>query len=162
MDYRISPTVSSDLKQIRKMNEMALPAVSSILMEDFQHFLVIADYFRSMFIKDNLIGYLIALRPDRDYHSVNYKYFEENFPSFVYVDRIVISPSYQGLGLGKAFYNDLINFSKNHSPIITCEVNIFPPNEGSMAFHRGYGFKQVDTQLSEGGKKEVSLMVLEL
>ena len=66
MDYRISPTVSSDLKQIREMNEMALPAVSSILMEDFQHFLVIADYFRSIFIKDNLIGYLIALRPDRD------------------------------------------------------------------------------------------------
>ena len=162
MDYRISPTVSSDLKQIREMNEMALPAVSSILMEDFQHFLVISDYFRSMFIKDNLIGYLIALCPDRDYHSVNYKYFEANFPSFVYVDRIVIDPSYQGLGLGKAFYNDLVNFSKNHSPIITCEVNIFPPNEGSMAFHRRYGFKQVDTQLSEGGKKEVSLMVLEL
>ncbi len=162
MEYVISPTVSSDLEQIRKMNEAALPAVNSIPIEEFHHFLKVADYFKSLFIGDNLVGYLIALQPGRDYNSVNYKFFESNYGSFVYVDRVVIDANFHGLGFGKAFYNDLVQFTKTRAPIITCEVNINPPNEGSMAFHRGFGFKQVDTQLSEGGTKEVSLMVLEL
>ncbi len=80
----------------------------------------------------------------------------------MYVDRIVIDSNYQGMGLGKLFYDDLSQFTRGRAPIITCEVNIHPPNQKSMAFHKHYGFKQVDTQLSEGGSKEVSLMVLDL
>lgn len=162
MEYDITPTVSSDLTTIREMNENALPAVNSIPIEDFHHFLDVADYFKSMFVGDIVAGYLIALQPGRDYHSVNYKYFEAHYDAFVYVDRIVIAPQYHGMGLGKAFYKDLSDFTRGKAPVITCEVNIKPPNEGSMAFHKRYGFRQVDTQLSEGGAKEVSLMVLDL
>ena len=162
MEYGISSTVSSDLSRIRELNEMALPAVNSIPIEDFNHFLDVADYFKSIFIADKLVGYLIALQPKRDYDSVNYKYFEANYDSFMYVDRIVIDSNYQGMGLGKLFYDDLSQFTRGRAPIITCEVNIHPPNQKSIAFHKHYGFKQVDTQLSEGGVKEVSLMVLDL
>ena len=79
MEYGISSTVSSDLSRIRELNEMALPAVNSIPIEDFNHFLDVADYFKSIFIADKLVGYLIALQPKRDYDSVNYKYFEANY-----------------------------------------------------------------------------------
>jgi predicted GNAT superfamily acetyltransferase len=37
-------------------------------------------------------------------------------------------------------------------------VNTRPKNEGSMIFHKQYGFNQVGTQTTENGKKEVSLM----
>ena len=77
MEYGISSTVSSDLPRIRELNEMALPAVNSIPIEDFNHFLDVADYFKSIFIANKLVGYLIALQPKRDYDSVNYKYFED-------------------------------------------------------------------------------------
>jgi predicted GNAT superfamily acetyltransferase len=105
---------------------------------------------------------LIALTPGKDYNSVNYKWFENKYESFMYVDRIVVAPTYQGHGFGTAFYNDLSNFSKNIIPRITCEVNINPPNKESMLFHTKYGFKQVGTQFTEIGKKEVSLMKLSI
>ena len=41
---------------------------------------------------------------------------------------------------------------------MTCEVNIRPPNDGSMHFHERLGFRQVASQEIDGGKKEVALM----
>ena len=158
MDFTISETTSDELPLIVKMNQEALPAVSSVNINDMNHFLTIVDYFRSLKIEEKLVGFLIALTPGKKYYSVNYKWFEKRFDSFMYVDRIVIDPSYQGNGLGKAFYNDLADFSNNKTDRITCEVNIRPKNEGSMIFHEKYGFVQVGTQTTENGKKEVSLM----
>ena len=158
MDFTISETTSDELPLIVKMNQEALPAVSSVNINDMNHFLTIVDYFRSLKIEEKLVGFLIALTPGKEYHSINYKWFEKRFDSFMYVDRIVIDPSYQGNGIGKAFYNDLADFSNNKTYRITCEVNIRPKNEGSMIFHGKYGFVQVGTQTTENGKKEVSLM----
>ena len=45
---------------------------------------------------------------------------------------------------------------------MTCEVNLRPPNPGSMAFHRAMGFDEVGTQNTEGGSKTVSLLVKRL
>lgn len=162
MDYNIAPTVPSDIDKIWKLNENALPAVNSITKQDFYHFIKIADYFKTIFVGGGLVGYLIALQKGRDYNSVNYKYFEAGYDKFIYVDRIVIDPDFQNNGLGRAFYYDLSLFSEKVASIITCEVNIIPPNEGSMAFHKSLGFKKVDTQLSENNNKKVALMVLEL
>ena len=92
----------------------------------------------------------------------NYKWFEQKYSQFIYVDRIVIDPSFQSRGLGRAFYDDLKIFSQLYTPIITCEVNLKPKNEGSLLFHRKYGFEQMGTQKTEGGKKEVSLMVYKI
>ena len=158
MDFTISETTSDELPLIVKMNQEALPAVSNVNINDMNHFLTIVDYFRSLIIEDKLVGFLIALSPGKEYHSVNYKWFEKRYDSFMYVDRIVIDPSYQENGLGKAFYNDLADFSNNKADRITCEVNTRPKNEGSMIFHKQYGFNQVGTQTTENGKKEVSLM----
>ena len=158
MHFTISETISDELHLIVKINQEALPAVSSVNINDMNHFLTIVDYFRSLKIEEKLVGFLIALTPGKEYHSVNYKWFEKRYDSFMYVDRIVIDPSYQGNGLGKAFYNDLVDFSNNKTDRITCEVNIRPKNEGSMIFHKQYGFVQVGTQTTENGKKEVSLM----
>jgi len=47
-------------------------------------------------------------------------------------------------------------------PIITCEVNLKPKNDESLLFHKKYGFEQVGTQETDGGKKEVSLMVYKI
>ena len=80
----------------------------------------------------------------------------------MYVDRIVIDPSYHRNGFGTSFYNDLETFSIGKSSRITCEVNIRPKNKGSMVFHETYGFEQVGTQTTEEGKKEVSLMSYKL
>ena len=158
MIFTISPTISAQLPSIVKINQEALPAVSSVTLDDMEHFLSIVDYFRTLRLDDTIAGFLIALTPGKDYHSPNYKWFEKKFDSFMYVDRIIIDPAYQSNGFGWAFYNNLREFTKDRSPRITCEVNLRPPNEGSIIFHEKYGFRQVGTQETEDGKKEVSLM----
>lgn len=158
MVFTISPTVLKQLPTIVKINQKALPAVSSVTLKDMEHFLSIVDYFRTLQLDDIIVGFLIALTPGKDYHSPNYKWFEKKFDSFMYVDRIVIDFAYQSNGFGWAFYNNLRKFTEYRSPRITCEVNLRPPNEGSIIFHEKYGFRQVGTQETEGGKKEVSLL----
>ena len=158
MKFSIIDTKKGHLEQILMLNELSLPAVSSVTIYEMANFLDIADYFKSIIIDNIIVGFLIALHPGKDYHSLNYKWFEKRYKSFIYVDRIVIASSYQGNGFGKAFYNDLALFAKNKTNDITCEVNIRPKNEGSIIFHKKYGFYEVGTQTTENGKKEVSLM----
>ena len=158
MKFSIINTTKADLGEILILNQLAIPAVSNVTIDEMSKFLEIADYFKSIIIENIVAGFLIALYPGRDYHSLNYKWFEKRYKSFIYVDRIVIGSSYRGNGLGKAFYNDLAIFAKHKTDDITCEVNIRPKNKGSIIFHKKYGFCEVGTQATENGKKEVSLM----
>jgi len=162
MGFHISKTDTIDLPHIHDLNQHALPAVSSITLNDMTQFLEMADYFRVIKVKNDIAGFLIALAPGKDYHSPNYKWFEKKYSQFMYVDRIVIDPSFQSKGLGRAFYDDLKMFSQRYTPIITCEVNLKPKNDESLLFHKKYGFEQVGTQETDGGKKEVSLMVYKI
>ncbi len=162
MGYHILKTNTIDLPHIHNLNQDALPAVSSITLNDMTQFLEMADYFRIIRVKTNIAGFLLALAPGKDYHSPNYKWFEKKYSQFMYIDRIVIDPSFQGMGLGRAFYDDLKIFSQRYTPIITCEVNLKPKNEGSLLFHKKYGFEQMGTQETDGRKKEVSLMVYKI
>ena len=162
MDFNIYTTTTDHLPEILELNEAALPAVSSVTLKEMEHFLSIADYFRILKIKSQIAGFLIALTPGKNYQSLNYKWFEKKYKSFMYVDRIVIAPPFQGNGFGRVFYDNLSDFSSEKTPRITCEVNICPKNEGSILFHKKYGFAQVGTQETEGGKKEVSLMAIDI
>ena len=72
MNFRIENTSSSDLDEILKLNQQALPAVSSVTKEEMEHFLNIVDYFKSLIIDQKVVGFLIALTPGKDYHSLNY------------------------------------------------------------------------------------------
>ena len=123
------------------------------------HSLNVADYFKLVKLKSKTVGFLIALSPNKDYRSFNYKWFERKYSSFIYVYRIVIALEYQNKGLGKDMYNDLLNFSKGKTNRIPCEVDIKPKNKQSMSFHKKYGFREVGIQHTEHRKKEVSLMM---
>jgi Predicted acetyltransferase, GNAT superfamily len=45
---------------------------------------------------------------------------------------------------------------------VTCEVNLEPPNPGSLAFHHREGFRDLDTQATKGGAVVVQLMAKEI
>ena len=105
---------------------------------------------------------MVGLLPYRPYNSVNYKWFENKYNSFIYIDRIVISSKYQNMGFGSLFYDDLKNKFKNCYDFLTCEINIMPSNDVSLKFHKKYGFKEVGQQSTESGKKIVSMQLLSI
>ena len=157
----LRPSTKCDLPQILDLNKAAIPAVNLLNESEIQNLFSQAVYFRSLWLNQELIGFLIALGPGAIYNSPNYRWFESRYDQFLYVDRIVIDPVHQGHGNGRMFYNNLREFAAQQFPRITCEVNLRPKNDTSLRFHRRYGFRQVGVQETGGGEKKVSLMVYE-
>ncbi len=156
----IRPATHNNLREIRTLNEAALPHVNSILISDFEEFLEMSSFFLVIEEEANIAGFMIVLGHGQSYDSENYQYFSSNFESFDYVDRIVIGEAFRGKGLGTKLYQYLFEHTKENR--VTCEVNIKPPNLKSIQFHQMLGFEEVEQQFSEGGKKYVSLMVREV
>jgi len=156
---RVEDAQREDLAAVRLLNEAELPHVNSIDADGFSWFFETADYFRVARDGDLLAGFLIGFLPGRPYESLNYRWFAARYPSFLYVDRIVVSPEARGRGVGRSLYDDFAGFAAGRADRLTCEVNLRPSNEPSMRFHRNYGFEEVGRQETEGGTKEVSLLV---
>ena len=145
---------------IIKLNSENIPAVGRLDEKSFKRFLDYSDYFKLVKYHNRFIGFMIGILPNRPYDSVNYKWFEKKYNSFIYIDRIVISFKYQNKGFGTLFYDDLKDCFKYSCDSMTCEVNIIPKNDISMKFHKKYGFKEVGQQRTENGKKLVSMQLL--
>lgn len=149
-----------ELAQLLVLNQSNLPHVGSISMRDMQHLYNQAIYFRVAELNDQLAGFLIAFEPRADYGSLNFLWFKKRYPSFVYIDRIVIAAEARRKSIASALYRDLEDFAvQRHIPQMACEYNLRPPNEISRQFHRRYGFKNAGTQETENGKKTVSLQI---
>jgi predicted GNAT superfamily acetyltransferase len=105
---------------------------------------------------DEIAGFVLVFGPGTDYDSENYRWFTERFGDrFDYLDRIVISDRFRRRGLASAVYDEVEASAASRGRLVL-EVNIDPPNEPSLAFHRGRGFVEVG-QLGPAGHR-VSLM----
>jgi predicted GNAT superfamily acetyltransferase len=110
-----------------------------------------------------LSGFVIILADGADYSSPNYRYFSQRHDTFTYVDRIAVSPSAQGLGVGRRLYDAVVAHARSSgSPLVCAEVNLEPPNPESQAFHSNYGFVEVGRQWTYGDTVEVQLLELTL
>jgi uncharacterized protein len=122
-----------------------------------------AAYHRVVERDGRVAAFLLAFREGVDYDSPNYRWFAQRYRQFLYIDRIVVDADARGLGLGAQLYEDIIAFAAaTGAGRLTCEFNLDPPNPGSAAFHRRFGFDEVATQRIDGGKKLVSLQAREL
>lgn len=73
----------------------------------------------------------------------------QHYQSFDYVDRIVVAEEHQGKKIGSKLYAYLMEHSDEER--VTCEVNLKPPNPGSITFHQKLGLKKLLSNL----RKEV-------
>ncbi len=98
-------------------------------------------------------GFLILIRPGSAYPSDNYGWFEEQFDNHLYIDRIAVSGSAKGLGVGRALYEEALRLAADlGEQRLTAEVNEEPPNPESMAFHARLGFRHLMSRPSRSGK----------
>lgn len=151
----------TDLEAVLQLNEMSVPAVNSVDLEEMRWFAANVAYFSVAMHNEQFAGFLIGMRPGTTYASPNYRWFCEKYDDFGYIDRIAIAASARRLGLATRLYRD---FEASLPPcvgVLTCEVNVVPPNESSMRFHEDYGFRTVGTQTLDDGCKEVALMARE-
>lgn len=153
--HDLRPARPDDFVAIHALNDEAVPAVSRVPVEELQRLATIgactvAD------VEGGVGAFLITLGPGVAYDSINYRFFADRHPDFAYVDRIVVSPHAQGLGLGRLLYG--LAIATTSAPVFCAEVNVKPRNEGSLAFHARMGFGAVAEQDTEGGTKRVVLL----
>lgn len=155
---QLSVVTAADLERVLALNEAAVPHVNSIDLEQLRWFADNAFYFKVATIDDTLVCFLIGLRPGVDYRSENYRWFCQNYEDFGYVDRVAVDESARRFGVASRLYEDFAALLEGVVPCMTCEVNIRPPNASSMRYHEQHGFRQVASQETEGGLKEVALL----
>jgi len=118
----------------------------------------LACYHRVACIDARVSGFLLAIRSGAPYENENFGWFSQQYPSFVYVDRVVVSAAARGLRLGSLLYEDLFSWARQNAiALVTCEYNIVPDNEPSRLFHEKFGFREQGTQWVANGVKQVSL-----
>ena len=65
------------------------------------------------------------------------------YPRLLYVDRVAVTPAWQGRGVGLALYRGLVDAGGGRWPVLCAEVNVRPRNDRSLAFHERFGFEVV-------------------
>ena len=65
----------------------------------------------------------------------------------------------RGRGLGPQLYQAVFDEARRvRADEVLCEVNLEPPNPGSLAFHTRIGFAEVGRQSTKGGANVVALL----
>jgi predicted GNAT superfamily acetyltransferase len=147
-----------DHAAVLALNNGAVPHVNALSAEPFGWLVEHAEWFRVWEDEAGVAGFGLVLRSGLDYWSENYKWFSARYESFLYLDRIVVAERAHGLGIGRALYDDLAAFAAGRWPRLTHEVNLRPPNPGSVAFHERIGFRRIGIREEDDGQKALIMM----
>jgi uncharacterized protein len=154
---------ADDFVQILPLNEESVHFLSPLTLTRLNALHCEAAYHRVMVNNGKIAGILLAFREGANYNSSNYVWFAQRYDQFLYIDRIVVSKSFQGQGIGNKLYDDIFAFARNEGVTrITCEFDIEPPNQASRRFHERFGFAEVGTRSYGEVTKKVSLQAVSL
>ncbi len=149
---------NKDLIKILELNEESVHFLSPLTMEKLEHLVAQSELLEVVEVDGVVEAFVLTITEGKDYDSVNYLWFAEHYKRFLYIDRVVVSVKMHGKGLGGMLYKSVFQYAKQKDiPFVTAEIDINPPNPGSLSFHEKYGFKEVGQQSVAGGKKVVSL-----
>lgn len=162
MDFLIADVERSLLERLLALNESEVPHLGKVDLDQMAWFAGNASYFRTAMAGDRLAAFLVGLRPGSSYQSPNYRWFCDRYEDFAYVDRVAVAADFRRHGLASRMYADFAATLPDSVTVMTCEVNIRPPNEESLQFHYRLGFCQVGTQATDNGNKEVALLAKDL
>ena len=136
----------TDVARVLEINNANTPGVSALTLSELET--DITNCLHALAIDNEhgeVCAFCITFAPNAPDAGANHRWFADRFESFVYLDRIAIDPTYQNLGLGVLLYQSVeqqMIASAQHS-LLCCEVNLEPPNPGSLRFHHRIGFTEV-------------------
>ncbi|WP_421741818.1 GNAT family N-acetyltransferase [Cellulomonas sp.] len=159
-DLTLRAITPADVPGLARLNDDAVPAVNALGVDGLAAHL--PDCELAIVAQDqdgDVLGFVLAVGPCSAYASENYRWFSAHVPGSLYVDRIVVHPSAHGRGVGRALYAGVDARARELGlGVVTCEVNLEPPNPESLAFHDRLGFRRVGEQATKGGSVVVALL----
>ncbi len=153
----------ADFPRILELNRGVVAVTSPLDRAGLQRLHDLSCHHRVAESAGRVVGFVLALPQGVPYRNPNYEWFAARYPTFVYIDRVVVAPEARGHGVGRLLYGDLFRaVAARGAGVVGCEYTVDPPNEASRRFHAALGFREVGRQRVGGGAKEVSLQVLRL
>jgi len=153
---RVRDWVEADLPVLHVINEASVPGVGSLRREALEQ-LVINESAATLVAEGNgePIGFVLCMVDGLDYASLNYKWLSGRYDRFAYIDRVAVAENQRGKHVGAVLYDAVIaRFAAIHQ-VLLAEVNLAPPNPGSLRFHKRQGFRDVGERWESEGQKGV-------
>jgi len=136
----------ADAETVLSINAENVPAVGPMDADKLAYFVENASFFVVVEDDDDTpVAFLVGLDETTvGYESPNYAYFAGRHDEFGYVDRVAVTSSSQGQGLGPAMYSAFEAWAYGHGKrVLAAEVNTIPDNPHSHHFHQKSGFIEV-------------------
>jgi len=156
---RLRPITPADHEAVLAWNEVNVELLAPLSAE---RLLELLDLGEGMIIEEGgvAVGFVFTFLAGSAYDSPNYGWFAARHEAFLYLDRVVVDSSVRRQGVGGRVYDLIEQRAAEVGPVMCLEVNLDPPNEPSLAFHRRRGYQEVGQHVATGHL--VSLMVKEL
>jgi uncharacterized protein len=135
---------------VRELSPLDFPRLGYILALAYRSLVV------DLGAEGGVAAFAIAVAPGAPYDSANYRWFAERYAQFLYLDRIAVAAEHRRHGLGRLLYEQMEQAAQPFMRM-TCDVNVRPRNEASLAFHAARGYEDVG-RLDHGEEKTVALM----
>ena len=138
----------SDLARILEINQANTPEVGSVDEERMAFIVGESPIALVAAVDDVLAGFCLVLGAESTYDSVNYRWFTSRYRDFMYLDRVAVDARFRGRGIGTLLYGEVDRRMSELAGAdhLALEINVDPPNEGSLRFHAGLGFAEVGQQ----------------
>lgn len=156
---RLRPAGDTDRDRVLALNHDHVALLAPMDADRYDELRRLADRFDVIEVGGAFGGFVVTFTPGSAYDSVNYRWFSQRYDSFSYLDRVVLDPSLRRRGVGTAVYDELEAQAAAYGRM-ALEVNVEPPNEPSLAFHRSRGYAEVG-RLGDPGHR-VALLAKEL
>ena len=147
----------ADVEAMWVINEEGLPGTGRVSPSELTALLDLASLSLGAFDAQHMLGFVICLPPQTTYGSLNYAWFNQRYDAFLYVDRIAVATDHRNRGVGSALYSQVIAEANEQAVPVAAEVNLVPPNPGSVRFHQRFNFVEVGTL--DHGEKAVTMFL---
>mgnify|MGYP001240048424 CR=1 FL=1 len=138
------PLENKILKDILSINQEHVPMVGALKnIKDLENLLKMSFLSAVTYNEGRITSFIVCLRENKEYKSLNYVYFSEMYKKFFYVDRIGVKKEHQNIGLGSLLYKKIDEINNKLKLPICAEVNTKPYNKTSIQFHIKHGFKKI-------------------
>ena len=159
---RLRDATLADTATIVALNRDVVAVTSPMDDARFHHLFELSDYCIVAEKEGQVLGFVLAMTAGAAYENANFDWFGQRLDKFVYIDRIVISKDGRGHGIGGKLYGHVAEAAKaTGCTVMAAEMDLEPPNVGSLNFHEKTGFVKLGSRALDSGKI-VSMQALDL
>lgn len=144
----LRPITAADHAEVLALNERHVELLSPMDESRLHVLRAAATGAHVIEVEHEFAGFVLTFASGAPYDGENFAWFGQRYADFCYLDRVVIHESFRRRGLGSQVYDELESTCRR--PLFALEVNLDPPNEPSLAFHRARGFVEVGQRLADG------------